>query len=138
MPKPKWRTSMPVYRCDAGCGLCCRRLLVEADAVDVLREPRIQDVSPLRKMDRSLPVIDNCWILAGPGHPCPFLSEESRCGIYPTRPTTCVGFAAGGEKCRKLRAAAGMAPLEPAKADGSMDDRLRAELVGYESEEEYA
>lgn len=131
----KWRTKLPVFECPPDCGLCCQHLLVECDAIDVLREPRIQDVAPLRKTDRSLPVIDNCWVLAG-ARACPFLDDEKRCGIYATRPHTCVGFAAGGTKCTKLRKESGLPALEPRLADGSMRDRLLAELNHYEEVEE--
>ena len=128
-----WPTALPVFRCPPNCGLCCRELLVECDALDVLREPRIQDAAPLKKTDHALPVIDNCWLLAG-SKACPFLDANQRCGIYSTRPSTCVGFPAGGSKCRQLRERAGLPALEPAAADGSMTDRLTAELGQYEED----
>src|ERR1700733_13064776 len=82
-----WPTILPVFRCNPNCGLCCRELLVECDAVDVLREPRIDQVAPIRMSNRSLPVLDKYWILTGSGS-CPFLDSEKRCGIYATRPST--------------------------------------------------
>jgi Fe-S-cluster containining protein len=87
----------------------------------------------LEKTDRSEPVIDNCWILSG-DKGCPFLDANKRCGIYSTRPATCIAFPAGGTKCNQLRQRAGLAPLQPTKADGSMIDRLIAELKKNEGE----
>jgi Fe-S-cluster containining protein len=123
----RWPTPLPVFRCPPDCGLCCQQLIIECDALDVLREPRIDDAAPLKKSDRSLPVIDNTWILYGEKG-CPFLDETKRCGIYPTRPSICIGFPAGGSKCSQLRKQAGLPVLQPSKADGSMIDRLVAEL----------
>jgi len=127
----KWPTPLPVFRCPPDCGLCCQELIVECDAIDVLREPRIQEMSPLKKNDHSLPVIDNCWVLAG-AEGCPFLDHKKRCGIYTTRPATCVGFPAGGKKCTQLRNRARLPPLQGTVADGSMSDRLTAELTDYD------
>jgi Fe-S-cluster containining protein len=97
------------------CGLCCEHLLVEADAVDVLREPKIETARPLGKRAVSLSVLDACWILAGPGMPCVFLTKKKRCDIYPTRPHTCVAFLAGSGKCQELRGEHGLppAPVQP-------------------------
>jgi Fe-S-cluster containining protein len=128
-----WATNLPLYRCPPDCGLCCQELLVECDALDVLREPRIEEVAPMKMSNHSLPVIDACWILAG-AKGCPFLDEGKRCGIYATRPSTCVGFPAGGKKCTELRARAGLPPLQATKANGSMIDRLTAELSTCEDE----
>jgi len=63
------------------CGLCCENLLVEASALDVVREPRINTERPLGKRAVSLSVLDACWVLAGPGMPCSFLTPKKRCGI---------------------------------------------------------
>ena len=63
------------------CGLCCENLLVEASALDVVREPRIEIERPLGKRAVSLSVLDACWVLAGPGMPCSFLTPKKRCGI---------------------------------------------------------
>jgi Fe-S-cluster containining protein len=131
--RDRWPTALPVFRCPPNCGLCCRQLLVECDALDVLREPRIQDVAPLKKPDHSLPVLDNCWLLAGV-KACPFLDPDQRCGIYSTRPSICVGFPAGGAKCTELRQRAGLPALQPVAADGSMTDRLTAELSQYQED----
>ena len=84
------------------CGGCCRGLIIEAYWHDVLREPRLLDAPP--NHDR-LTVEDledgyKCIIL---GFPCPFLTADGLCGIYPTRHNACVGFEAGGERCRQVR-----------------------------------
>jgi len=81
-----------------------------------------------------LRVITSCWILAGT-EPCPFLDNKKRCGIYATRPASCVNFPAGGKKCAELRSRAGLPPLQGMIADGSMIDRLTAELRDFEDEE---
>jgi Fe-S-cluster containining protein len=98
------------------CALCCQHLLVEADAVDVLREPQIQAVRPLKNVSGRLSVHDACWVLAGPGMPCAFLTSKKQCGIYPTRPHTCVAFLAGSRQCQELRKDHGLppAPVQPA------------------------
>ena len=98
---------MSIGPCE-NCGLCCEQLLVEADAVDVMREPRIEIERPLGKRAVSLSVLDACWILAGPGMPCAFLTKNKRCTIYPTRPQTCVAFVPGSPKCQELRLEQGM------------------------------
>ena len=100
----------PIGICDC-CGLCCQRLIVEADAIDVLREPRIATERPLGHRAASLSLLDACWIVAVPGRPCPFLTSERRCGIYPTRPDGCVAFAAGSPKCQRLRQECSLPPL---------------------------
>jgi Fe-S-cluster containining protein len=133
-PSPLWPTMSPVFRCPPNCGSCCEELLVECDAIDVLREPRIQNAAPLKKTDRSLPVMDNFWVLAGVKS-CPFLDREKRCGIYTTRPSICVGFPAGRKKCTQLRTRAGLPLLQGMMADGSMIDRLIAELKDYDCAE---
>lgn len=93
------------------CGLCCEHLLVEADAVDVMREPRIEIERPLGKRAVSLSVLDACWILAGPGMPCVFLTPKKRCAIYPSRPQTCVAFVPASPKCQELRIEQGLKAL---------------------------
>ena len=100
---------MNIDPCD-NCGLCCEHLIVEADAVDVLREPRIEIERPLGKRAVSLSVLDACWVLAYPGQPCAFLTPQRRCEIYPSRPQTCVAFLAGSSKCQELRQEQGLPP----------------------------
>jgi Fe-S-cluster containining protein len=91
------------------CGLCCEHLLVMPNALDVLREPRIEAERPLGKI--SLPILEASWLLAGPGKPCPFLTPKKHCGIYPTRPNVCVSFIAGSAKCLELRDEHAMPPV---------------------------
>ena len=93
------------------CGLCCEHLLVEADAVDVLREPRIEEKYPLGKRHVNLPILEACWVLSAPGKPCAFLTKKKRCSIYPTRPQVCVAFLPGSPKCQELRGDHEMTPL---------------------------
>ena len=93
------------------CGLCCEYLLVEADAVDVLREPRIEEKYPLGKRHVSLPILEACWVLSAPGKPCAFLTRKKRCSIYPTRPQACVAFLPRSPKCQELRGEYGMVPV---------------------------
>jgi Fe-S-cluster containining protein len=119
--------------CDC-CGLCCRHLLVEASAVDVLREPRIDRERPVGKRAKSLSLLDACWILAGPGMPCPFLTTENRCGIYATRPNTCVAFIAGSVKCQKLRREQGVRPLVPQSAAHGIIAEIQAAALLNEAQ----
>jgi Fe-S-cluster containining protein len=123
------------YECD-GCGLCCRSLIVEADALDVLREPAINERcnQPI-KGRLALSVFEVCWHLYDPQtKACPFLGESNRCGIYPTRPNTCVGFQAGGRKCQELRADHGLAPLLPKRAV-TVVAQIGAALIEDDTEE---
>jgi Fe-S-cluster containining protein len=106
---------MTIEPCE-NCGLCCEHLIVEADAVDVLREPQIETARPLGRRAVSLSVLDACWILAGPGMPCSFLMPDKRCAIYPKRPHACVAFVPGIPQCQELRKEHGLPPvvLQPA------------------------
>lgn len=111
--------SMPRYECDK-CGACCKgSLIVEADEIDVMREPRLiqadRHYAPLGvpktlellRTDFGRAVIISC------GHACPFLGEDNLCSIHPTRPNVCVAFEAGDEQCQASRAAEGLPPLLP-------------------------
>jgi Fe-S-cluster containining protein len=137
----RWPTKLPVYRCPPNCGLCCTNLLIEATADDVLREPRINEVYPLNlsAKRRELPVLGFTWVLSPfTGEKvtgCRFMDADKRCGIYATRPSTCLGFPAGGERCQRLRADAGFEPLEPQQADGSISDRIAAEIAAMSEED---
>ena len=120
----------------ADCGLCCEHLLVEADAVDVLREPRIESARPLGKHAASLSVLDACWVLAYPGKPCAFLTPKKRCGIYPTRPNTCVSFTAGGPQCQELREQHGLEPVKTGPAIHNMLAEITRESIKREWQED--
>lgn len=109
---------MPKYECDK-CGACCKGyLIVETDALDILREPRLIDADPHHRgksVDQMVHEIENEWkavILTGRG-PCTFLDAGNCCSIYPTRPNCCVALQAGDEQCQDARAAEGLPPLEP-------------------------
>lgn len=110
---------MPRYECDK-CGACCQgTLIVEADEIDVLREPRLIEAdryyAPLG-VEKSLELlradVGRAVILAC-GQACRFLSAENLCSIHPTRPSVCVAFAAGDEQCQESRARQGLSPLLP-------------------------
>lgn len=110
------------YECDK-CGACCRHLIVEADALDLLREPRLIELDPYysqRTFDEALAILNEqgkAIILAcGSARPCRFLGADQTCTIYPTRPNDCVGMQAGDEQCQYARGAAGLSPLEPTTA----------------------
>jgi hypothetical protein len=47
------------FECDR-CGLCCRRLLIEAGPGDVVREPRISE-GPEKGRPRASPLLEQCW-----------------------------------------------------------------------------
>ena len=123
----------PTFACDC-CGLCCQHLIVETVAADVLREPRIDAVRPIGRRAPGLSILNACWILAGPGMPCPFLTPENRCVIYGTRPHTCVAFIAGSPKCLELRKEFGVPPLVPQ----SVGNPLIAEITEAAIAEERA
>ena len=106
------------YECDK-CGACCKgSLIVEADDLDVLREPRLIDVDrhhrgkSVEQMVLEIQTDMKAVILAC-GVSCPFLDSDNACTIYPTRPNACVGMQPGDEQCQEARAAEGLAPLEP-------------------------
>jgi hypothetical protein len=91
---------------------------VEADDIDVLREPRIIEADPHHRgtpVDQMVHAIQTEWkaVILACGRPCTFLTEANRCAIYPTRPNCCVGLQAGDEQCQESRQAAGLPPLLP-------------------------
>jgi len=132
-PAPQQSPASSVSPCD-GCGLCCQHLLVEANAVDVLREPRIEAERPLGKRAVSLSLLDACWILAGPG-PCPFLNAEKRCDIYATRPGTCVAFVPGSQQCQRLRGEHGLPKLATPSSLNTVLAEIMQESIQREAEE---
>ena len=100
--------------CDR-CGACCGGvLIVEAEYLDALREPRLlkADASGRRV---ELSVLDDAHVVllaCGRDHPCRFRGADRLCAIYPTRPNACVAFEAGSEQCQEARAAFGLPPLQ--------------------------
>lgn len=105
----------PQYECDC-CGACCNgTLIVEADYLDVLREPRLldADVAGRRTTIAELAEDDGRCILLAANTPCRFLTTEGRCTIYLTRPNVCVEMQAGDEQCQDARRRRGLPLLEP-------------------------
>ena len=101
------------YQCDC-CGACCRgTLIVEADYLDVLREPRIleADVTGRRVTLDELAADDGRCVLLAANQPCRFLSADGHCTIYPTRPNACVDMQAGDEQCQEARSRLRLPPL---------------------------
>ena len=94
------------------CGACCRHLIVEAQVLDVLREPLIAERGICLDGRGRLPPDEWAWSLAA-GEACPFLTAENLCSIYPTRPNECVAFKPGSDQCCRARAAEGLLPLRP-------------------------
>lgn len=92
------------FKCDQ-CGACCRALLIEADYVDVMREPRLLRLHPgisrdgLRNNGQCVVLRDTdlrrCLFMRSVG---PYL-----CAIYPTRPRACVAVEPGDAKCQQAR-----------------------------------
>ena len=106
------------YECD-NCGACCQgTLIVDADSIDVLREPRLIDIDPHfrgKAVEQVVAEIEDEMksILLACGTPCPFLGDNNRCQIYPTRPNVCVAMLAGDEQCQEARKEKGLPPLPP-------------------------
>lgn len=108
------------YECDC-CGACCRgHLIVEADALDLLREPQLAEADPYYRgqpIEAVLAMLDEpgrCLVLAA-SRACIFLDGTNRCSIHPTRPNDCVAMQPGDEQCQYARAAAGLTPLLPSE-----------------------
>ena len=121
------------YECDA-CGACCQgHLIVEAEYLDVVREPallgedRFRDGWSLEQAIDDLVQEGRIVLIAGPNR-CSFLDEDCRCSIYPTRPNVCVAMEAGDEQCQDARQTAGLPPLEPVSKP---TDPCVCELPGY-------
>jgi Fe-S-cluster containining protein len=109
---------MPQFECDK-CGACCKgNLIVEAEELDVLREPKIIDADPYHRgktVDQVMHELQSEWkvVILACSRPCPFLGSDNHCEIYPTRPNSCVGMQAGDEQCQDARAAHGLPALAP-------------------------
>lgn len=106
------------YECDR-CGACCQgHLIVQAEWIDVVREPRLKTADPHyreRSTDAVLEMLEDEMrvVTLACGQACPFLSADKSCSIYPTRPNDCVAMQAGDEQCQQARAAAGLGHLQP-------------------------
>ena len=96
------------FACDF-CGACCRSLIIEADYVDAMREPRLYEIAA--DIDHAkFRAGQRCIVLwSTETHACPFLAPASDqpgqhlCGIYATRPQCCVAVEAGDAKCQQAR-----------------------------------
>ena len=108
------------YECDQ-CGACCNgSLIVEADEIDLMREPRLIEAEPSLAGQPVAQVLErlqddigfSILVACGPNRPCPFLADK-KCSIYPTRPNVCVAMQAGDEQCQEARKATGLEPLAP-------------------------
>jgi len=104
------------------CGLCCHELIIEAQPLDVLREPAIARRGVLMDGRGAIPPEEWVWELTHCGStPCPFLLDlgqgRRQCGIYPTRPNVCITFPPGDVKCNELRRDAGLPEIHAAKGD---------------------
>jgi Fe-S-cluster containining protein len=116
--------SKPVeeYVCDQ-CGACCKgHLIVCAESLDVLREPRLIQVDPYWQGKSVGQVVDAIEhemkvVMLACSSPCSFLGGDNRCTIYPTRPNDCVAMQAGDEQCQMARDAEGLPPLLPLHID---------------------
>jgi Fe-S-cluster containining protein len=111
---------MNQFTCDQ-CGACCRgTLIVEADDLDYLREPKLAQADPYYTSLKPQEVLDKLTaefgtaliIACGQDRPCPFLSADATCSIYPTRPNACVGMQAGDEQCQQARLELGLEKLQ--------------------------
>lgn len=118
--------SQLIFECDQ-CGACCRKLILEADHLDAIREPRIQAEGRLLDGKGKIDFDEAEWGLNNPdGMACVFLNEDNSCGIYNTRPSECVSFQAGSEQCQMAREFAKLEAIEPVSrmANGSYADKL--------------
>jgi Fe-S-cluster containining protein len=102
------------YECDR-CGACCKALIVEADVIDVLREPRILEcqMNSLPTLKQLIEEPEMRSVVLSTGKGCHFLQPDNMCSIYPTRPSCCVGVLAGDAKCQQARSASDLPPLQP-------------------------
>jgi Fe-S-cluster containining protein len=118
---------MPAFECDS-CGECCRRLIIEIDELDLIREPRLIQVSTPFRLSEGEHLVDEdnepceeqvpgygagAMLACGTTMPCGMLGPDNRCQVYPTRPNVCVAFRAGSEQCQDARQQAGLSPLLP-------------------------
>ncbi len=107
---------MARYECDPDCDACCRQFIVEADELDLEREPRLASVDHHHR-DLSIREIMKALrdqgkvILVTACKPCQFLTDDRRCSIYATRPNACVALQPGDEQCQQARETEGLPAL---------------------------
>ena len=98
--------------------------------MDIVREPRIAaDCRHLNGRGK-LPILETAWCL---GTPCVYHVAD-RCAIYATRPTECVGFVAGSEKCAALRREFGLPALVPVAPRDVVGEICAAYLADRDAE----
>jgi Fe-S-cluster containining protein len=91
-------------------------LIVEADDLDLLREPRLASADrdyagmPIDEILQKLQEDTGYSLIIACCAPCPFL-DRNLCTIYPTRPNACVGLQAGEDQCQQARRAEGLPVL---------------------------
>ena len=103
-------------------------MIIEADDIDLMREPRLVQVDPHYAGQQASVVIERLQndvgrillIACGTDRPCPFLDGGNLCSIYPTRPNACVIMQAGDEQCQIARRELGLPELLPL-TDESID-----------------
>ena len=109
---------MERYECDK-CGACCKgSLIVEADDLDVMREPRLIDADRHHRGKSVEQMVfeiqhEGKAVMLACASACSFLGADNHCSIYPTRPNVCVGMEAGDEQCQDARLSAGLFSLLP-------------------------
>lgn len=118
------------FRCD-NCGACCQKLLVEADYIDVQREPRLYDIftgdrSKLRNGEQVVMLYDLDKMQ------CPFLSDSCHCSIYSTRPNECVSIEPGDAKCQQARHMKGLPLLRDINGNEPSMDVLSDSCDDYD------
>ena len=94
---------------------------MQAEELDVLREPRLVEADPHFAGKTAEEVVDELQrdmgnvitIACSTDRPCCFLGDDNQCTIYPTRPNDCVAMQAGDDQCQDARQQAGLPPLEP-------------------------
>jgi Fe-S-cluster containining protein len=96
------------------CGECCRESGIIWSELDPRAVMRYLDLDLFDFVKRFGFVVDTqSGEIRHPDfsiRPCPFLAYEQEravCTIYPLRPTTCRGYPAPGERCRRERRVAG-------------------------------
>lgn len=92
------------------CGNCCKKLIIEIEHLDIVREPQLLHVVELLD-GRGKVKFESDWekqylLACGKSKPCAFLVND-RCVIYPTRPNVCVAMEPGDDQCKMARAEVG-------------------------------
>jgi Fe-S-cluster containining protein len=119
------------------CGACCEGLILDADWLDALREPKIVDRGKKMDGNGTLDELATGWNLTC-GNPCPFLTPllwvnkagvcdgqpHRSCSIYRTRPNACLGMIPGGSQCDDCRRRAGLPPLENTEEGKALEKEM--------------